>query len=209
MKILFQGDSITDTGRTYDRGSMDALGQGYASMVAGELGFSHLGEYSFENRGISGNRIVDLYARIKCDIWNLKPDVLSILIGVNDVLHETMECNGVDCERFERVYDMLLEDTYKALPGIKIILMEPFVAKGAITDEHWDYIHDEVLLRADAMKRLAQKHNAVFVPLQACFDKVISESNTEYWIGDGVHPTINGHQLIKNQWLAAFQQLYS
>lgn len=207
MKILFQGDSITDTGRTYDRGSMDALGQGYATMVAGELGYENPGKYTFENRGISGNRIVDLYSRIKADMWNLKPDVVSILIGVNDVLHEFMFDNGVDCDRFERVYDMLIEDTYKALPGVKLILMEPFVAKGALTEENWDFADKEVKLRAEAVKRLAQKHNAVFVPLQCHFDELMSSHDASYWIADGVHPTVFGHKLIKDKWLEAFEKI--
>lgn len=207
MKILFQGDSITDTGRTYDRGSMDALGQGYATMVSGILGTEAPGKFVFENRGISGNRIVDLYARAKCDIWNLKPDVMSILIGVNDVLHEDMIENGVDANRFFKVYDMLLEDTYTYLPDIRIILMEPFVSKGALTEESWDYISPEVSLRADAVRELAKKHNAVFVPLGSVFEEAIGTGDSKYWIGDGVHPTVFGHELIKREWLNAFKKL--
>lgn len=207
MKILFQGDSITDTGRSYDRGSMEALGQGYATMVAGQLGFENPGKYTFENRGISGNRIVDLYARAKCDIWNLKPDLMSILIGVNDVLHEDMVQNGVDADRFFKVYDMLIEDTYRFLPDSKLILMEPFVAKGSLTENSWDFIDSEVKLRAEAVKSLAEKHNAVFVPLQCHFDELMTCYDVSYWIADGVHPTIFGHKLIKDKWLEAFGKI--
>ena len=103
--ILFQGDSITDAGRARDNDSN--VGIGYPVLVKGTLGFEHPGEYTFLNRGISGNRVVDVYARIKSDIINLKPDVMSILIGVNDVWHEFSRKNGVDAEKFEKVYSML------------------------------------------------------------------------------------------------------
>ena len=97
--VLFQGDSITDCGR--NREADHPMGSGYATMAAGEIMAEHPGEYRFLNRGISGNRSVDLYARIKQDLINLKPDYLSILIGVNDVWHEYTRQNGVDADKFE------------------------------------------------------------------------------------------------------------
>lgn len=97
-KILFQGDSITDAGRS--REDLTNLGKGYPLFVAGALGMDEPGEYEFVNRGISGNRIVDIYARIKMDIINLKPDVMSLLIGVNDVWHEVSSQNGVDGDKY-------------------------------------------------------------------------------------------------------------
>ena len=102
--ILFQGDSITDCGR--DRNVSESIGTGYPRLTAAKLGFENPGEYTFYNRGISGNRIVDLYARIKLDIINLKPDYMSILIGVNDVWHEVMRKNGVDTKKFEKIYSI-------------------------------------------------------------------------------------------------------
>ena len=99
MKILFQGDSITDAGRSRDNDQY--IGTGYPLLVKSELGYKFPGKYEFINRGISGNRIVDLYARIKADIINIKPDVMSILIGVNDVWHEFgVNPNGVSSEKF-------------------------------------------------------------------------------------------------------------
>ena len=89
MKILFQGDSITDVGRNNERGSMCDIGQGYALIVSAKLGCDYPGKFEFVNRGISGNRIVDLYARIKADCWNLCPDVLSILL-VNGILYKKL-----------------------------------------------------------------------------------------------------------------------
>ena len=106
--ILFQGDSITDAGR--DREKDDRMGRGYATLVAAELGFKYAPEYTFLNRGIGGNRSVDVYARIKKDIINLKPDYLSVLMGVNDVWHEIAFNNGVDGKKFGKIYEMMLTE---------------------------------------------------------------------------------------------------
>ena len=142
MKILFYGDSITDAGRTRDLDVPNkGLGGGYVSYIANQLFEKSLTDYDIYNTGISGNRIVDLYARIKIDCWNIKPDLLSILIGINDIWHEVKRHNGVEIDRFEKVYRMLLEDTKKALPETKIMLLEPFVLKGSATEE--EYAHQK------------------------------------------------------------------
>lgn len=210
--ILFQGDSITDASRHRE---MDRyMGSGYANMAAGVLGAEHPGDYSFLNRGISGNRIVDLYARIKQDIINLKPDYLSILIGVNDVWHEYTRQNGVDAEKFELIYSLMIEEIKLALPDIKIIILEPFVLQGSKTctseefPGRWEYFSKEVPLRARAAKRIAEKYGLVFVPLQETFDAAVRvESSEGYWLVDGVHPSAAGHELIKRQWLRGFAEL--
>ena len=106
--ILFQGDSITECGRSIE--NFSKMGDGYPLLVKAHLGYEYPGKYEFQNRGISGNRIVDVYARIKADITNLKPDYMSILIGVNDVWHELDRQNGVDEEKFEAIYSMLIEE---------------------------------------------------------------------------------------------------
>ena len=206
MRILFQGDSITDADRSrqYD----DRLGMGYPRLVEASLGFSQPGEHIFINRGISGNRIVDLYARIKADIINLKPDLMSILIGVNDVWHETGDNpNGVDADKFYKIYDMLIEEVKAALPNIKIMILEPFVLQGCSTVENWDYFSTEVPKRAEMAKKIAEKYSLPFIPLQAGFDELTAKAPNEYWLGDGVHPTAKGHEFIKNQWLKAYKNL--
>ena len=140
MKILFYGDSITDMGRNREaaNGSIFSFGSGYPFVVASELSRENPIKHQVINRGISGNRIVDLYARIKADVWNLKPDLLSVLVGINDIWHEIGSQNGVDIVRFEKVYSMLIEDTLKELPDLKIVLLEPFVLKGTATEEKYD-----------------------------------------------------------------------
>ena len=206
MKILFQGDSITDAGRIRDN-DID-VGRGYPLLVKASLGLSEPAKHDFLNRGISGNRIVDLYARIKCDIINLKPDVMSILIGVNDVWHELSENpNGVDADKFYKIYDMLISEVKAALPGIKIMIMEPFVLKAAATEENWEYFKKEVALRGEMAKKIAQKHNLPFIPLQEGLDNLTKLATDSYWLVDGVHPTAMGHEFIKNEWLKAFKAL--
>ena len=209
-RILFQGDSITDALRSREHDFF--FGNGYPALVAARLGFEEPGAYSFLNRGISGNRVVDLYARIKVDLINLKPDVLSILIGVNDVWHEVEIENGVDAVKFERIYDMLLTEVEEALPGIRILILEPFVLHGSATEaieekpQRWEYFRDETPLRAAAAKRVAEKHGTVWVPLQERFDEACRLAPAEYWLWDGVHPTQMGHELIARAWLEAFHQ---
>ncbi|MBQ4110007.1 MAG: SGNH/GDSL hydrolase family protein [Clostridia bacterium] len=207
MKILFQGDSITDVGRNSERGSTLSIGQGYAMLVTSELGAKFPGKYTFENRGISGNRIVDIYARIKTDGWNLEPDVFSMLIGVNDVWHEISTNNGVEADRFENVYRMLIEDTKKALPDIKFILMEPFVLKASATEENWETFRTEVAKRGTIVKKLCEEYKLTFVPLQEVFNNACESAPADYWLPDGVHPSPAGHRLIADKWLEAFENI--
>ena len=192
--FLFQGDSITDCGRSREHD--DSMGVGYPLLVTAKLSSENPYQYTFYNRGISGNRIVDVYARIKLDIINLKPDYMSILIGINDVWHEVGRHNGVDAVKFEKIYGMLIEEVLEALPNLKIMLLEPFVLPGAATISteaepgKWEYFKEETALRAAATKRLAEKYNLTFVPLQERFNKANADApSMGYWLYDGVHPT--------------------
>ena len=199
LNYLFQGDSITDAGRDDENEDNFGLGCGYALLVASELSKNKKDKFRFINRGVSGDRITDVYARIKEDIINLNPDIMSILIGVNDVAHElTMKC-GVDTNKFEKIYSMLIEEVKEALPNIKIIIIEPFILNGTATTELWDQFSYEVAQRAAASKRVAEKYNLEFVPLQNIFDQACADGNTRYWSVDGVHPTAAGHQIIKEE----------
>ncbi len=201
IRFLFQGDSITDANRVdpEDGGVGSYLfGYGYPLLVASDLLKNQKGKIEFVNKGVSGNRIVDLYARIKDDIINLKPDAMSILIGVNDVWHELSVHNGVAAEKFERIYDMLISEIKEVLPNIKIIIMEPFVLKGSGTEMYYSEFRVEVKKRSEAAKRIAEKYNLPFVTLQEKFDKACAiDGDASYWLVDGVHPSAAGHQLIK------------
>ena len=206
--ILFQGDSITDCGRSREDDSM--LGIGYPLLTASELGFEEPNSYKFINRGIGGNRIVDVYARIKTDIINLKPDVMSLLIGVNDVWHEIDWQNGVDADKFFKIYCMLIEEIKAALPDIKIMIMAPYVTSGtatSATDERLNSFRTEVSKRAEKAKEVAEKYGLTFIPLQDKFDEAEKLAPIEHWTQDGVHPTSFGHELIKREWIKAFKTL--
>lgn len=210
--ILFQGDSITDCGR--DKNNLVSLGNGYCNMVGAVLGAEYPYDFKFYNKGINGNRVVDVYARIKCDIINLKPDYMSILIGINDCWHEYTSHNGVDADKFEMIYGLLIEEIKAALPNIKIMILEPFVLPGSatVTDEEnpgrWEHFKNECTKRRWAAKRIAEKYNLTFIPLQDIFTKANSDApEMGYWLRDGVHPTPAGHELIKREWLKAFETI--
>lgn len=209
--VVFQGDSITDCGR--DRTQPEHYGRGYAHLAAAYLQGNYPGKYVCYNKGISGNRVVDLYARIKIDMINLKPDYMSILIGINDVWHEYSSKNGVDAPKFERVYGMLVEELKEALPDLKIMIMEPFVLPGTATCTNeanpgrWEYFTSECVLRQQAAKRVAEKYGLLYVPLQAMLDAACTKAPADYWLFDGVHPTPAGNELIKQAWLKAFETL--
>lgn len=203
--ILLQGDSITDAGRS--KTDDIETGYGYATMVMGQIGVDYPGEYTMYNRGISGNRVVDLYARIKRDIINLKPDVLSILIGVNDVWHELGFAggNGVDAEKYFKIYSMLIEEIKEALPDIKIMILEPFTLKGSGNEEYYDVFKAEVLKRAEKAKAVAEKFGLPFIQLQKHFDDAAKKAPADMWLRDGVHPTPAGHEIIKREWIKCFK----
>ena len=206
--ILFQGDSITDVDRRSDDSPLwGEFGYGYPLLVSARLGYANPGDYHFINRGDSGDRVVDLYARIKTDAINLRPDVLSVLIGVNDVWHELNEQNGVAADKYERIYGMFIEEVREALPDIRMLLLEPFVTPGRATDPKWDVFRTEVGKRAAAVRRLSEKYDLTFVPLQDRFDAALQKAPADYWTVDGVHPTAFGHELIAEAWISAFSTL--
>ncbi len=192
---LFQGDSITDAFRPQSA-DLKYLGQGYATMTAGLLHQKFPGRFEFLNRGVSGNRIVDLYARIKQDVINLKPDYMSVLIGVNDVGHEFTHQNGVDPEKYEKIYTMFIEEVKAALPDIKIVILEPFIADGEWTREQGSEIRGVVEQTAAKAQKIAEKFDLPFVPLQAKINELVEKFGESYVTHEGVHPTPVGHGVI-------------
>ena len=203
--ILFQGDSITDASRNRETTVPNwAMGYGYATAVSAILG-EH-GEYDFYNRGIGGNRIVDVYARIRADIINLNPDYMSLLIGVNDVWHDDFG-NGIDTEKFEKLYRMLLDEVKAALPRIRIMLLGAFVTEGSEMEGRYETFRAAVAERAEATRRIAKDYNLPFVDLQAEFDAACKIAPATYWTYEGVHPTSQGHGIITRAWLKAFEEI--
>ena len=207
MKILFLGDSITDMCRVRDQDYKYPMsfGFGYPFIVNSKFSEQNPNEHSYVNVGISGNRIVDLYARVKADVWNYNPDVISILIGINDIWHEINWQNGVELERFIKVYDMLISDTLKVLPNVKIILCEPFVLQGTATEENYESFL-QVKEYAKAIKGLAEKYSLEFLPLQDAFDKAAEKTQASDYLYDGVHPDIAGARLIADEWMKLYNE---
>ncbi len=205
MKILLFGDSITDASRIREEGyGPGAHGYGYARMITNELMGTDPYKYQVLNRGISGNRITDLYARVKGDVWNHQPDVLSILVGVNDVWHEISHGDGTELDRFEKIYRALIEETKERLPLVKILLMEPFVTEGKATTPQMDRF-SAVKEYAKVVKKLADEYGLFFLPLQekmeACHEKF-----SDYCLYDGVHPHVAGAKVIADEWLKLFRE---
>ena len=206
MKILFFGDSITDMGRdrSVDDDLVWSLGFGYVFIIASELARENPNNHEMINRGISGNRIVDLYARIKADVWNYKPDLLSILIGINDIGQEITSNNGVDLKRFEKVYSMIIEDSIKTLPELKIVILEPFVLKGKATEEKYaEFL--KVKEYAKVVRKIAEKYGLYFIPLQKKFDELSEKYGVKPFLYDGIHPNIAGATLIADEWIKFFR----
>lgn len=214
MRIVLFGDSITDMGRDRKLDTPDyrcSYGHGYPIFIAGDLYRQDPNKHQVINRGISGNRIVDLYARIKSDVWNLNPDLLSILIGVNDIWHELDFKNGVDVDRYEKVYRMLIEDTLKRFPNLKIILCEPFILEGTATVNTPEIpnkfeIFSQIYKYAEVVKKLAKEYNLFFLPLQQKFNEKAKQFGGGALLDDGVHPTVAGATLIADEWLKLFKQ---
>lgn len=224
--ILFQGDSITDCGRTRDlpsniieklymktqyalRGATE-MGSGYPALVAKELGNEG---YTFINRGVSGDRILDVYARIIRDIIKIKPDVMSLLVGVNDVWHDFDWNNGTGLKRFERMYNILFEELTEELPDTKFIILGAFALEGSATQNRPDQpdryrqFRDGVARVAAIEKSVAEKYGIKFIDLGKILDEEAERYTAKALTGDGVHPTQKGHEIIKREWLKAFEEL--
>jgi len=212
MKIVFFGDSITDCGRNRDDlGKQSALGYGFVRVIGDRILGGSPDKHVIYNMGISGNRIVDLYARIKAHVWNREPDLISILIGINDVWHEISHGNGVDLERFEKVYRMIIEDTRKRFPNVRFILCEPFVLEGTATcptaenPRRYEQFK-EVYEYAKTVKKLSDEYGLYFLPLQEKFNDAAAKLGVEYYAPDGVHPNVGGSSLIATEWVKLFKE---
>ena len=200
--VLFQGDSVTDNGRNRNAAGANnagALGNGNPLLVtAGVMRDDPLTPWQFFNRGVSGNKIPDLETRWDADALAIKPDVLSLLIGINDYWHtKTHGYKGTTAD-FESGLGALLSRTKSALPSVRLVIMEPFVLKIGAVDGSWFPAFDE---RRAIVARVASNAGATFVALQATFDRAAKATGPAHWAADGVHPTPAGHALIAQRWL--------
>jgi lysophospholipase L1-like esterase len=201
--VLFQGDSITDAGRKKDNDQSNnsaALGSGYAFLAASGLLLKNADkDLKTYNKGISGNKVFQLADRWDADCLAIKPDVLSILVGVNDYWHTLSGNYKGTVETYRQDYDKLLDRTKQQLPGVQLIIGEPFAVTGvkAVNDKWFPAFNE---YRAVA-RELADKYQAAFIPYQAIFDKAQKSAPGAYWTKDGVHPSVAGAQLMAEAWL--------
>jgi lysophospholipase L1-like esterase len=203
--ILFQGDSITDSGRNRDDNSFNnagALGSGYP-MLAGAALIEKYASLNLKvyNKGVSGNKVYQLAERWDSDCLDIKPDILSILIGVNDIWHKLNGQYNGTVEIYRHDYIALLERTKKALPNVKLIICEPFAVPGVkAVDDKW---YPEFYGYQKAAMEIAAQFKATFIPYQRIYNEAITRAPGVYWTGDGVHPTLAGAQLMAQAWVEA------
>jgi len=204
--ILFQGDSITDGGRKRDNdvpNTLEHLGNGYALFTSTQLLKTHADkQLKIYNRGISGNKVYQLRERWEADALAFSPDVLSILIGVNDYWHTLTGDYKGTVEVYENDLRALLKLTKDKLPNVQFVLCEPFTVRGgsAIDNARWFPMFDAY---RQVMKKMADEFTAVFVPFQSAFDEALKLAPASYWARDGVHPDLPGRQLMADVWLEA------
>ncbi len=194
-RILFQGDSITDGNRGRNADPNHILGHGYVFIVAARHGGAFPEQkLEFMNRGVSGNTVLDLEKRWQKETLELKPDVLSILIGVND------SGRKIPLDQYEQVYDKLLSDARAANPQLKLVLCEPFALDHQAKTPPKGSPNADVVKRQEIVAKLAQKHGAALVHFQKALDDACQRAPASHWIWDGVHPTYSGHQILADEW---------
>ena len=195
--VLFQGDSITDAGR--NRENTDDLGYGYAAIASSLFSAAKPEKnVKFYNRGISGNRVIDLKDRWKKDCIDLKPDVLSILIGINDCWRRYDNNEATSIDDFESVYHDLLNEVKSKLPETKIIICEPFVLPIPLDRIKW---REDLDPKIQASRRLAVEFKTLYIPFDSIFAIAGIKAPLQFWAPDGVHPTLPGHALMAKEWL--------
>ena len=205
--ILFQGDSITDAGREKEKelpNNPKSFGSGYAFLAASAL-LNALPEKNLTiyNRGISGNKVFQLANRWDKDCLDLKPDVLSILIGVNDYWHKRNGNYDGTVEVYESDFRKLLKRTKAEFPDVQLVICQPFaVLETSAVDETWVEPIKEYQVAA---KRISKEFDAIWVPFQEVFDEAVKHAPATYWTGDGVHAAMPGAQLMAEAWLRAVE----
>ena len=200
--VLFQGDSITDCQREKKRKTANdgrAMGRGYPLLIGSELlrDYPALDLKCF-NRGVSGNRVPSLQQRWRKDCIDLKPQVLSILVGVNDIWHKMNGKYDGTTETYRVGFTKLLADTKRQLPECKIVICEPFALRVGSVKDSWYPEFDD---RRRVAREVCDEAGALWVPFQSMFDEAVEAgTSAKYWLGDGVHPTMAGHALMTETW---------
>lgn len=203
--VLFQGDSITDAGRDYSKtlpNDTGCMGKGYALIAGSNLLEAHTDKkLQIYNKAVSGSKVFQMASRWDSDCLEIKPNVLSILIGVNDFWHTMTAGYKGTIETYRTDYKALIERTLKALPNVKLIIGEPYAINhvNRVTDIWYPKFYE---FQA-AARELSNEYNTAFIPYQSIIDKAIKSSSGAYWTADGVHPNMAGISLLAHGWLEA------
>ncbi|NJB84271.1 lysophospholipase L1-like esterase [Lewinella marina] len=211
LTVLFQGDSITDAGRDRERQEANdygKMGVGYSLLASAMLvGRYPETELTYYNRGISGNKVYQLDERWEEDALALQPDVVSILIGVNDFWHMLNGKYNGTVEVYHNDFTDLLKRTREALPKVKFIIGEPFIIRGgkAVTDARWK---QEFPAYQAAAREVADAFDAAWIPYQRVFDEALEDAPAAHWSHDGVHPSLAGSYIMAEAWMKAFKKLW-
>jgi len=196
--VLFAGDSITDAGRRVDPAANGGMGMGYAAMAAGILAarYPEL-NLNFRNAGLSGNRLVDLEQRLEADVLAYRPNVVSILIGVNDTWRRFD--SGIDSPiaQFRTGYRRMLRALADRLDA-RLVLIEPFMLSVREEMRAW---REDLDPRIAAVRDLAREFRARLLPMDGLFAQAACRQGMTYWLADGIHPTPAGHALIAEAWV--------
>jgi len=205
--VLFQGDSITDCGRPRD-GSDWHLGLGYPSLIAAMMGHRYPKlNTRFLNRGVGGDRVPHLQSRWQVDCIDLKPDWVSILIGVNDASIAATDETPDSTEAYEAGYRDILRQV-RDNTDARLIILEPFLLH---TEHPYDFISPvaKIRTRLDPMiavaSKLAREFDGIYVPLDHLFQAASADVAPAHWSADAIHPTPAGHALIAKAWIRAVE----
>ncbi len=208
--ILFQGDSITDAGRSKEdlENPYCSLGIGYVNYIAGELGVKKPG-IRILNRGIGGDRIADMFGRWQEDALNINYDLISILNGINDIGFSIRKGRGSDVKRFQFIYELMLNEAIEAHPDAKIILGQPFLLKKDLTSlglendiyENWDLWDSEMKRRQEVVLELSQKYHTMYAPFADRLNETANEIGAENLTIDCIHLKPAGNYVLAKCWL--------
>ena len=198
--VLFYGDSITDGDRRVEKFNNSGLGRGYPALIGPILSARYPDlNLKFTNRGVSGNRVYDLEARLQADVMDLEPTVVSILIGINDTWRRYDSSRVSPVDEFEASYDRICRAVRDKL-GARLVICEPFLLP--IPDDRIAW-REDLDPRIAAVRHVAVKHRACYVPLDGIFAAAACRREMGFWLPDGVHPSPAGHGLIAEYWIRA------
>lgn len=209
------GDSITEFHRNKEDPA--SLGDGYAAISAAMLGSEAPGEFNFINRGVGGDTVCNLLSRLENDVLPYKPDYMSILVGVNDTVLNYFDHDTLRIEKFEKVYSLLIEECLDEIPGLKLMILTPFLLPHEQLNTTYEKatkpftigkLCDAARQFANAVNRVAEAHSIPYVNLQEKFDEALKLAPSEYWTKDGCHPTTMGHGIIAQEWLKLFEKVW-